>query len=84
MSEPRKVLTAHEMGAVDKATIEAGIPGIILMENAASRVVEFVARRFSPLSDHRIVIVCGKGNNGGDGLARTVTGFGCTIDDGGA
>ena len=69
MSQPRKVLTAHEMGAVDKATMVAGIPGIILMENAANRLVEFVVRRFSPVADHRIVIVCGKGNNGGDGLA---------------
>jgi NAD(P)H-hydrate epimerase len=64
-----KVLTAAQMGAVDKATIEAGIPGVVLMESAASRVVEYVARKFSPLSEERIVVVCGKGNNGGDGLA---------------
>lgn len=67
--QPRNVLTVREMGAVDKATIEAGIPGIILMENAASRVVEFLERRFSALAEERIVVVCGKGNNGGDGLA---------------
>jgi ADP-dependent NAD(P)H-hydrate dehydratase / NAD(P)H-hydrate epimerase len=66
---PRKVLTPREMGAVDKATIEAGIPGVILMENAASRVVEYIARRFSPVRKQRIAVVCGKGNNGGDGLA---------------
>jgi len=64
-----KVLTAAQMGAIDRATIESGIPGIILMENAASRVVEFIAERFSPVSEQRIVVVCGKGNNGGDGLA---------------
>jgi ADP-dependent NAD(P)H-hydrate dehydratase / NAD(P)H-hydrate epimerase len=69
MVQPRKVLTARQMGAVDKATIDAGIPGIILMENAASRVVEFIARRFAPIAAQRIAIVCGKGNNGGDGLA---------------
>ena len=57
------------MGAVDLATIEAGVPGIILMENAAQRVVEYLSRRFSPVSEQRIVVVCGKGNNGGDGLA---------------
>ena len=68
-SQPRKVLTPREMGAVDRATIEAGIPGIILMENAAQRVVEYIVRRFSPVSEQRIVVVCGKGNNGGDGLA---------------
>ncbi len=67
--QPRKVLTPREMAEVDRATIEAGIPGIILMENAAQRVVESIARRFSPVAEQRIVVVCGKGNNGGDGLA---------------
>jgi ADP-dependent NAD(P)H-hydrate dehydratase / NAD(P)H-hydrate epimerase len=66
---PRKVLTPLQMGEVDRATIGAGIPGIILMENAAQRVVEYVAGHFSPVSEQRIVVVCGKGNNGGDGLA---------------
>jgi ADP-dependent NAD(P)H-hydrate dehydratase / NAD(P)H-hydrate epimerase len=66
---PRKVLTPREMGEVDRATIAAGIPGIILMENAAGRVVEYIVRHFSPVSEQRIVVVCGKGNNGGDGLA---------------
>ncbi|HTS28361.1 MAG TPA: NAD(P)H-hydrate dehydratase [Bryobacteraceae bacterium] len=62
------VLTAAEMREVDRRTIEMGIPGIVLMENAGHRVVEFLAERFAPLADHRIVILCGKGNNGGDGL----------------
>lgn len=69
MNHPMKVLTPAEMGAVDRATIAAGIPGIILMENAAHRVVEFIAERFAPVSVQRIVVICGKGNNGGDGLA---------------
>jgi NAD(P)H-hydrate epimerase len=64
-----KILTAAQMRDVDRRTIEAGIPGIILMENAAHRVVEFLRERFTPLSGHRIVVFCGKGNNGGDGLA---------------
>jgi hydroxyethylthiazole kinase-like uncharacterized protein yjeF len=68
-TRPRKVLTPQQMGDVDRATIEAGIPGIVLMENAAQRVVEFIARRFGPVSEQRIAVVCGKGNNGGDGLA---------------
>ena len=63
-----KVLTAAQMREVDRRTIEAGIPGIILMENAGLRVVEFLIERFSPLREHRIVVFCGKGNNGGDGL----------------
>ncbi|MEO8368389.1 MAG: NAD(P)H-hydrate dehydratase [Candidatus Solibacter sp.] len=63
-----KVLTAAAMREVDRRTIEAGIPGVVLMENAGHRVVEFLAQRFAPLADQRIAILCGKGNNGGDGL----------------
>jgi NAD(P)H-hydrate epimerase len=64
-----KVLTADRMREVDRRTVELGIPGIVLMENAAHRVVEFLVRRFAPLASQRIVVLCGKGNNGGDGLA---------------
>jgi len=56
------------MREVDRRTTEMGIPGLVLMENAGHRIVEFLAEKFSPLSSHRIVILCGKGNNGGDGL----------------
>lgn len=57
------------MRVVDAKTIGLGIPGIVLMENAAHRVVEALEHKFAPLSEHRIVVICGKGNNGGDGLA---------------
>src|SRR5690349_5144195 len=63
-----KVLTAEQMREVARRTIEMGIPGIVLMENAGHRVVEFLAEKFAPLASHRILILCGKGNNGGDGL----------------
>jgi hydroxyethylthiazole kinase-like uncharacterized protein yjeF len=63
-----KVLTASQMREVDRRTIELGVPGLILMENAGHRVVEFLASKFEPLGEQRIVILCGKGNNGGDGL----------------
>jgi NAD(P)H-hydrate epimerase len=64
-----KVLTSAQMREVDRLTIERGIPGILLMENAAMRVVELLDREFAPLSKQRVVILCGKGNNGGDGMA---------------
>ncbi len=64
-----KVLTAAEMREVDRRTGERGIPGLVLMENAAHRVVEFLAARYAPLDAERILVLCGKGNNGGDGLA---------------
>ena len=64
-----KVLTAAQMRDVDRRTNELGIPGIVLMENAAHRVVEVLEKRFAPLAAQRIVVLCGKGNNGGDGMA---------------
>ena len=69
MTRPVKVLTSAQMNEIDRRTIESGIPGMILMENAAQRVVELLEEKFSPLSDRRIVVFCGRGNNGGDGLA---------------
>jgi hydroxyethylthiazole kinase-like uncharacterized protein yjeF len=63
-----KILTAEEMRDVDRLTIERGIPGLVLMENAGCRVVDVLREAFGPLSEHRVVVVCGKGNNGGDGF----------------
>ncbi|HEX6896185.1 MAG TPA: NAD(P)H-hydrate dehydratase [Bryobacteraceae bacterium] len=63
-----KVLTAAQMREVDRRTSELGVPSIVLMENAGHRVVEFLARQYAPLSAQRIVVFCGKGNNGGDGM----------------
>ncbi|HWQ57162.1 MAG TPA: NAD(P)H-hydrate dehydratase [Bryobacteraceae bacterium] len=63
-----KVLTTEQMREVDRRTIQSGIPGLVLMENAGHRVVEFLEERFPPLSAQRVTVICGKGNNGGDGL----------------
>lgn len=63
-----KVLTAAQMREVDRRTIAAGTPGAVLMENAGRRVAEFLAGRFAPLDGQRILVFCGKGNNGGDGM----------------
>src|ERR1051325_2483196 len=69
MPSAQKILTAAQMNDVDRRTIEGGIPGIILMENAAYPVVELLSEKFSPVHERRIAVVCGRGNNGGDGLA---------------
>ena len=62
-----KVVTAREIRQIDEQTIkEIGIPGIVLMENAGSAVVQAIRRHF-PECQH-IGIFVGKGNNGGDGL----------------
>lgn len=55
------------MREVDRRTIELGTPAAVLMENAGTRVVEFLEEKFAPLASHHIVVFCGKGNNGGDG-----------------
>jgi ADP-dependent NAD(P)H-hydrate dehydratase / NAD(P)H-hydrate epimerase len=65
-----KILSAAEMRVVDRLTTEAyGVPGLLLMENAAARTVEAIEKRFGQVSGKRALIICGKGNNGGDGAA---------------
>lgn len=65
-----KLVTAATMREMDRRTIEEfHIPGIVLMENAALRVVDAIVERYSHLGGERVVVVCGKGNNGGDGFA---------------
>lgn len=63
-----KILKAKEMSALDRRTIEEiGIPSVVLMENAARGLLKAVEKHFSEAK--RILVVAGKGNNGGDGLA---------------
>ncbi len=66
----RKVATAEQMRALDREAIEVyKIPGIVLMENAALGVVHAMEDRYGELRGKKVVVVCGKGNNGGDGFA---------------
>ncbi len=61
------ILTAAEMGAVDRRTAEEfGVPLSNLMEQAGSAVARFCLRQYKTASN--IVVLCGKGNNGGDGF----------------
>lgn len=64
-----KVPTHEQMRNADLAAIAAGIPALVLMENAAYALLRVLEQRYMPLSAQRIAIFCGKGNNGGDGLA---------------
>jgi NAD(P)H-hydrate epimerase len=65
-----KVVTGAQMRDMDKAVIEKfGLPGIILMENASFQIADQISKRYGPLSGKAIAIICGKGNNGGDGIA---------------
>ena len=62
-----KIVSAAEMREIDRATSEQlAVPSLTLMENAGTAVADFVLRTYP--NAKRIGIVCGKGNNGGDGF----------------
>ncbi len=62
-----KILTAAEMGEADRRTAgEFGVAVDELMERAGGAVAEFCLRQYE--SAQQVVVICGKGNNGGDGM----------------
>jgi len=75
-----RVLTGAEMGEADRRTVEEyGVPLGSLMDAAGGAVAAFCRRQYPQVK--RIVVLCGKGNNGGDGLvaARVFSGVGLTV-----
>src|SRR3954468_3638943 len=70
-----RVLSAAQMREADRRTIEdIGIPSLVLMENAGRQVVAAIEAVHGDLLEERVAVLCGRGNNGGDGLvvARTL------------
>ena len=64
-----KILTAKQMNEVDRLTdSEFGIPSLLLMENAGANLYRTLEEYFDELDSQSIAILCGKGNNGGDGI----------------
>src|SRR5207245_8033633 len=62
-----KIVSAAEMREIDRVTSERfGVPSLTLMENAGTAVTDFVVSQYP--SAKRIGVICGKGNNGGDGF----------------
>ena len=65
-----KILTAEEMGAADRRSMEAGVSVGTLMQHASEAVARFCLRRFG--GDGLVVVLAGKGNNGGDGMVAAL------------
>jgi hydroxyethylthiazole kinase-like uncharacterized protein yjeF len=64
-----KIVTGTEMQTLDRRTIiEAHIPSAVLMERAGEGIVKHLEEHCGPARGKTITILCGKGNNGGDGL----------------
>ena len=70
-----RILNAAQMREADRYTIEdIGIPSLVLMENAGRQVVAAIEAAHEAQLDGRVAVLCGRGNNGGDGfvVARTL------------
>jgi NAD(P)H-hydrate epimerase len=64
-----KIITGSQMQELDRRTIgEAHIPARVLMERAGSGLVAALEQAFGSTQGKRVIILCGKGNNGGDGF----------------
>ena len=70
-----RILNAAQMREADRVTIEdIGIPSLVLMENAGRQVVAAIEAGYEAHLQGRVAVLCGRGNNGGDGfvVARTL------------
>ncbi len=77
-----ELMTSEQMRNVDRRAIEdMGIPGLDLMENAGNSVADFIDNLLVDYENPSISVICGKGNNGGDGFvaARHLSDMGYAV-----
>ena len=79
----RPVVTPAEMGEADRRTVAAGTPEAVLVERAGSAVARAALRMLGGTYGRRVVVVCGRGNNGADGAvaARRLRSRGVGVDE---
>lgn len=73
-----EILSNEEMRRADAMAVEAGTPSFTLMQNAGRAVADSIVSRFAPC---RVAVLCGPGNNGGDGfvVARLLSDHGFDV-----
>ncbi|MEM2910661.1 MAG: NAD(P)H-hydrate epimerase [Nitrososphaerota archaeon] len=76
-----ETITSEEMMVADENSEYLGIPRILLMENAGRAVADHLKEHFKDPRDKFVVVFCGTGNNGGDGMvaARHLAAYGCQV-----
>ena len=63
------LVTANQIQDIDKQTIESfGIPGLVLMENAGRGAFDFLIKKVKHITQKKVAVIAGRGNNGGDGF----------------
>lgn len=63
-----KIVSSEQMKKIDEDCIKEGILGLTLMEKAGKGFVEVLSEKFTNLKEKKVLVLVGKGNNGGDGL----------------
>ncbi|HKJ71493.1 MAG TPA: NAD(P)H-hydrate epimerase, partial [Gammaproteobacteria bacterium] len=81
-SPGQALYTAAETRALDRAAMDGGIPGMVLMERAGEAAVRALCARWPDWRSRRIRVLAGGGNNGGDGyvIARRLREAGASVD----
>ena len=84
VNEPFELLTNAQMGMAHRLTIEAGTPGIELMERAGAAIADAARQMLAKSGGRRVTVLCGPGNNGGDGFvaARLLRQMGYSVEAG--